>query len=94
MQSWFQSKQDACIAEASSSPSVSKELSVLPDASLSNNAPESSSDMPKGACILMPAQGNSLCRKRSLIYLLIFHFTHGLLKPLFFMSYIVDGNGK
>ncbi|XXG64348.1 hypothetical protein AAC387_Pa05g2327 [Persea americana] len=47
VQRWFQSKHDACIAEASSSPSVSKELSVPPDACLSNSAPESSSDMPK-----------------------------------------------
>lgn len=48
VQSWFQSKREARIAEATSSPTVSKELGVLPVGILSKNAPESSSDMSKG----------------------------------------------
>ncbi|XP_077228594.1 SAWADEE HOMEODOMAIN protein isoform X2 [Tasmannia lanceolata] len=49
VQSWFQCKQQAGMAKVNSSPIVSKETVFLPDASLSNSAPESSSDISKGA---------------------------------------------
>ncbi|XP_077218006.1 uncharacterized protein LOC143852494 isoform X3 [Tasmannia lanceolata] len=49
VQSWFQCKQQPGMAKLTSSPIVSKETVFLPDASLSNNAPESSSDISKGA---------------------------------------------
>ncbi|XP_058115146.1 protein SAWADEE HOMEODOMAIN HOMOLOG 1 isoform X2 [Magnolia sinica] len=49
VQSWFQRKQQqASATKVTSSPIVSKELAIHPDACVSNNAPESSSDMPKG----------------------------------------------
>lgn len=44
---WFSTRKKDHASEAASSAIVSKELVVVPDASLSNNAPESSCDMPK-----------------------------------------------
>ncbi|XP_077211210.1 protein SAWADEE HOMEODOMAIN HOMOLOG 1-like isoform X2 [Tasmannia lanceolata] len=47
VQNWFQCKQQVSTVKVSP-PIVSKEIVVLPDASPSNSAPESSSDIPEG----------------------------------------------
>ncbi|KAF8393433.1 hypothetical protein HHK36_021677 [Tetracentron sinense] len=50
IQSWFQNKQQDCPAKITASPIAPKELVVLPDASVSNNAPESY-EIPEGALL-------------------------------------------